>query len=235
MKISTLTIFILILIFGCNASSEVEIHWDEPFKNGIDENWKILNGDAPFKFIDQTVVAYAKVNTKNTFLASKKEYADFILELDVKVDTRINSGIQIRSHSKSDYRDGVVHGYQVEIDPSDRAWSGGIYEEQKRGWINNLEDNPKGSAAFKNGDWNRYRIQAIQDTIRVWVNGVNTSNTVDDEETSGFIALQMHTIGDSSLTDATVQWKNIKIAEEGLDKIKSAVSSNIPYKRYQKK
>ena len=222
-------------MFGCNSSNDVETSWDKPFTNGIDDNWKIINGDAPFKFIDESVTAYAKMNSKNTFLASEKEYSDFILELDVKVDPRINSGIQIRSHSRSDYRDGVVHGYQVEIDPSDRAWSGGLFEEQKRGWINNLEDNPKGSAAFKNGEWNKYRIEAIQDTIRVWVNGVNTSNTVDDEEASGFIALQMHSIGDSSLTGATVQWRNIKITEKGLDKIKSPVSASIPYKRYEKK
>jgi hypothetical protein len=67
------------------------------------------------------------------------------------------------------------------------------------------------------------------------VNGVNTSNTIDQEEASGFIALQMHSIGDSSLTDAKVQWRNIKIAEEGLDKIKSPISSSIPYKRFKKK
>ena len=227
--------FILIFIFGCNASKNVDASWHNPFENGIDKEWKILNGDAVFKYLDESIVAYAKMNTKNTFLASKREYSDFILKLDVKVDPRINSGIQIRSHARSNYRDGVVHGYQVEIDPSERAWSGGIFEEQKRGWINNLEDNPEGRAAFKNEKWNQYRIEAIRDTIRVWVNGVNTSNTIDQEEASGFIALQMHSIGDSSLTDAKVQWRNIKIAEEGLDKIKSPISSSIPYKRFKKK
>ncbi len=47
----------------------------------------------------------------------------------------MNSGIQIRSESTHDYNNGRVHGYQVEIDPSARAWSGGIYDEARRGWL----------------------------------------------------------------------------------------------------
>jgi len=52
----------------------------------------------------------------------------------------MNSGIQIRSNSLPYYRDGMVHGYQIEIDPSKRAWSGGIYDEKRRKWLHTLEN-----------------------------------------------------------------------------------------------
>ena len=71
-------------------------------------------------------------------------YDDFILELDFKVDPEMNSGIQIRSNSFPEYNNGRVHGYQIEIDPSERAWSGGIFDEGRRGWLADLEDNTVG-------------------------------------------------------------------------------------------
>ena len=49
----------------------------------------------------------------------------------------------MRSLSDPDYKKGRVHGYQVEIDPSDRAWSAGIYDEARKGWLYSLENNPK--------------------------------------------------------------------------------------------
>lgn len=224
-------ILLLITLYSCNTQKQ---KWKAPIDKGTLKEWEVMNGDATFQLEGKSIVAYAKMNTRNTFLATKKSYSNFILELDVKVDPRINSGIQIRSHSIPEYHDGVVHGYQVEIDPSDRAWSGGLYEESKRGWINNLNDNPEGRKAFHKTDWNHYRIEAIRDTIRVWVNDVNTSNTIDSQESEGFIALQMHSINDESLVGAKAEWKNIKILENNLDRHKRDRVSNLPYKRYQK-
>jgi hypothetical protein len=105
----------------------------------------------------------------------------------------------------------VVHGYQCEIDPSPRAWSGGIYDEQRRGWLYDMEGNPAGKMAFKNGQWNKYRIEAIGPKLKVWVNDINTSNLVDSVTSSGFIALQVHAIGDSLDAGKQIKWKNIRI------------------------
>ena len=80
-------------------------------------------------------------NTSNSFLCTAHDYGDFELELEFKVDPTLNSGIQIRSECfdkptevKTEEKTikipaGRVHGYQVEIDPSDRAWTAGIYDE----------------------------------------------------------------------------------------------------------
>jgi hypothetical protein len=168
---------------------------------------------------DGAIVGTAVKNTPNSFLCTKKIYKDFILELDVKVDTAMNSGIQIRSQSKPDYKKGVVHGYQVEIDPTDRAWSGGIYDEQRRGWLQNLEEKPEAQKAFNRYEWNHYRIEAIGSNIKTFINGVPCADLIDSVDASGFIALQVHSIGGKDLDrykikPQQVMWKNIKIMEK---------------------
>jgi hypothetical protein len=126
----------------------------------------------------------------------------------------MNSGVQIRSESRPDYKDGRVHGYQVEIDPSDRAWSGGIYDEARRGWLNDLKDNKPAGQAFKPNDWNHYRVEAIGDRIRTWINGVDAADLVDSMTIQGFIALQVHGIGKRTDT-MEVRWRNLRIQDLG--------------------
>src|SRR5699024_8016941 len=111
--------------------------------------WSQKGGEANFEVKNGTLVGSTVHDSPNSFLVSDKVYSDFILELDFKVDSMLNSGVQIRSNSDPQYKDGIVHGYQVEIDPSDRAWSGGIYDESRRGWLYFLEDNEKAKRALK--------------------------------------------------------------------------------------
>jgi hypothetical protein len=178
----------------------------------------IKGGNALYEVKDGAIVGTTVGNTPNSFLTSDKMYGDFILELDYKVDPSMNSGIQIRSNSFSNYRDGVVHGYQIEIDPAERAWSAGIYDEQRRGWLFPLTDNKKAQEAFKQNEWNNYRIEAIGDTIKTWINGVPAAHLIDDMTSSGFIALQVHSIRESHQEGTEIRWKNIKILTKDLDK-----------------
>ena len=126
----------------------------------------------------------------------------------------MNSGIQIRSLSTPKFRNGRVHGYQIEIDPSERAWSAGIYDEARRGWLYSLENNPKAQQAFKQNEWNHYRVEALGDTLKTWINGIEAAHLVDDQTASGFIALQVHAIGAEDEPGKEIRWKNIKIITE---------------------
>lgn len=151
-------------------------------------------------------------------MATEQTYGDFILEFEVKCHPDLNSGVQFRSESKPDYNNGRVHGYQCEIDPSDRAWSGGLYDEARRGWLAPLTNNEAGRAAYKKDDWNKYRIEAIGNSIRIWLNGVNTSNVVDDMTPEGFIAFQVHGIfGKTENVGKEIWWRNIRIKTENLE------------------
>src|SRR5690606_38279078 len=112
-----------------------EPKWENLFNGRNLRGWEKLNGTAEYKIEDNAIVGISKMNTPNTFLATKKMYSDFILEFEFKVDDGLNSGVQFRSNSLKDYMNGRVHGYQFEIDPSSRAWTGGIYDEARRGWL----------------------------------------------------------------------------------------------------
>lgn len=195
--------------------------WQNLFNGKNLKGWTKLNGTADYKVVDKTIVGIAKMGTPNTFMATDKSYGDFILEFDFKVDEDFNSGVQFRSISQKDYQNGRVHGYQFEIDPSDRGWTGGIYDEGRRGWLYPMNYNPVGQKAFKSGEWNKARIEAIGNSLRTWVNGVPASDIIDDMTSNGFIALQVHAINKKEQEGKTVSWKNIRILTEDLDKYKS--------------
>ena len=217
MKKTQLIILLALILGGLTLRSNAQSgKWHNLF-NGKDlTGWKQLNGKAKYEVINGEIVGTTVSNTPNSFLTTEKDYGDFILEVELLVDNSMNSGIQIRSLSKDDVMNGRVHGYQIEIDPSDRKWSGGIYDEARRGWLYPLDINPKGQAAFKKGEWNRYRIECIGSSIRTWVNGIPTANLVDDLTPSGFIALQVHSIGNNDQPGKQIRWKNVRIQTEGL-------------------
>ena len=198
------------------ASCQSNDGWVDLFNGKDFTGFKQLNGQAPYTVEDGCLVGTSVLEQPNSFMATEKDYGDFILEFDVLCADGLNSGVQFRSQSIASYNNGRVHGYQCEIDPSDRAWSGGIYDEARKGWLVTLADNAAGRAAYKNNEWNKYRIEAFGDTIRIWLNGVNTANLLDNETASGFIAFQVHQIGSKDSEGKTIKWRNIRIKTEGL-------------------
>ena len=132
------------------------------------------------------------------------------------MDDALNSGVQFRSASLDSYKKGRVHGYQFEIDPSPRAWSAGIYDEARDGWLYTIDD-PAGKAAFRNGKWNHARIEAVGNRIRTWLNGVPCTNLVDERCSHGFIALQVHSIKNQEQLGKNICWKNIRICTENIE------------------
>lgn len=201
----------------------------EPLFNGKNLNgWSKLNGKADYKVVDGAIVGTPKMNTPNTFLATTKNYGDFILEFDFKVDDGINSGVQFRSESIKDYQKGRVHGYQFEIDPSSRAWSGGIYDEARRNWIYPLTLNPAAKTAFKHNEWNKARIEALGNSMRTWINGIPCANIWDDATPVGFIALQVHAIDKVSDQSKSISWKNIRICTEDVARYLTPETNEAP-------
>ena len=198
----------------------------EPLFNGKDlKGWVQYNGQAKYTVEQGELVGRTVPGQPNSFLSTEKKYGDFILELDLKVDVRMNSGIQFRSEINDGndqcevtdtHTPNRVHGYQMEIDPSSRAWSGGVYDEARRGWLYPLEYNTAAKTAFKNNVWNHYKIEAIGTSIRTWVTGVPCAHIIDNMTPSGFISLQVHEIGDSKDAGQEVRWKNIKIQTKNL-------------------
>ena len=183
------------------------------------DDWVQRGGTAEYR-VEQgemggEIVGKAVPKTPNSFLCTPRDYGDFELRLEFQVDPRLNSGVMFRAQSRDDYRDGRVHGYQSEIDPSDRAWTAGIYDEARRGWINDLKENDAARDAFRPEGWNDVRIRCVGPHIRTWLNGVPAAELLDDTDASGFIGLQVHGIKGSEAPDPPmeVRWRNLRIKE----------------------
>lgn len=193
-----------------------EEQWESLFDGESFEGWKILGGKAEFKIEDGAIVGFSKVSTPNTFLCTEKIYTDFILELDLKIEEETsNSGVMIRG--QYDPEKNRIYGYQVEADAKERAWSGGIYDESRRGWLYPLSLNPEARSAFKLGEYNHYRIEVIGNEIKTWVNEIPVAYLVDEMDHQGYIGLQVHNILDVKEHEGRkTYFKNIKIQTEDL-------------------
>lgn len=208
--------FIALLCLGCENKPKDDTPWISLFDGEALNGWTQLGGTATYKVRDHMIVGSTVHDTPNSFLTTDTMYGDFILELDYKVDPSMNSGIQIRSNSFPYYMDGRIHGYQIEIDPSERAWSAGIYDEARRGWLHPMTQNPEAQKAFTQNEWNHYRVEAIGDTLKTWINGVPAAYLIDDRTDEGFIALQVHSISGEQKEGTEIIWKDIKIMTDSL-------------------
>ncbi|MEQ9264949.1 MAG: DUF1080 domain-containing protein [Balneolaceae bacterium] len=208
LRYNTLILCFFTLIMACQTQEEP---WIELFNGENLNGWEQIGGVATYSVVDGAIVGTTVDNTPNSFLRTEALYSDFILEYEVKLSAETNSGVQIRSNSFPEFEDGRTHGYQVEIDPSERAWTGGIYDEARRGWLHPLRDMPEAQAAYKHLEWNKFRVEAIGDTIKTWVNGIPVSHLVDDRTGTGFIALQVHSIYSPDDVGIEIMWRNIRI------------------------
>ena len=229
--------YLLVFLF---AISSLTAHAQEdgfkPLFNGKDlEGWVQAGGDALYRIEDGVIVGESVANTPNSFMCTQKLYGDFVLEYEYKCDNLLNSGVQFRSNvygiettiegksKKKKIPAGRVHGYQVEIDPNkpDRMWSGGIYDEARRGWLypglaggDGEAFTKKGQATYKPNEWNKVRVECKGHHIRTWLNDQPRADFIDKMTPKGIIALQVHGVGKHvEAIGKTVMWRNIRIKE----------------------
>jgi hypothetical protein len=155
-----------------------------------------------------TIVGAADARAQaHGFLVTEREYGDFILDLDFKVDPRFRAGIQLRSMSYPEYYGGVVHGDQVVIAP--RATTGGIMEEGGRHWLYDLKGNQAITRAYRPEGWNHLTVACVGDTIKTWLNGVEGANLRDSKTPIGFLALEVNRGAAEGTLEA--RFKNLRL------------------------
>ena len=73
---------------------------------------------------------------------------------------------------------------------------------------------PAKKAAFKKGEWNKYRVKAQGKSIKTWINDVPVADLVDEKSNmpKGFLGLQVHGIAKGT-GPYEVRWRNIAIKE----------------------
>ena len=177
------------------------------------DGWEQRNGTATYK-VEQVdgapaIVGRTAKGSPNSFLCTEETYEDFVLEFEVKLPTKnLNSGVQIRSKTKGDTPTGRVNGPQVEIESSPGD-AGYIYGEAFGGWMDPQDQHPV-QDAFKNGEWNKFRVEARGDSIKTFVNGTPVSTLKSEKaDQEGFIGLQVHSYrGDET---GVVMWRNVRV------------------------
>ncbi|WP_111977420.1 3-keto-disaccharide hydrolase [Algibacillus agarilyticus] len=173
--------------------------------------WQNVYNDGEAKIVDGEIHLISK---GNWFYLTQQPYTDFIFEAEVKMPKTTeysNSGIIFRAQvGEHPTKGAFAYGYQAEVDPSPRKWSGGLYDQgTPRKWLHPIH--PKRSApdadfkqnlspewndekanAYKHLEWNKYKIQAKGSDIKIWVNGILTTHVIDTKAKSGFIGIQHH-------------------------------------------
>jgi len=145
---------------------------------------------------------------RNEFLCTEEEFGDFELTLKFKLLGKgANAGVQIRSRRIPNHHE--VSGYQADL--GDLFW-GCLYDESRR---NRVLAQPKDKkalmAALRKEDWNEYRIRCEGKRIRLWINGVETVDYTEPDESieqRGVIGLQIHGGGPSE-----AWYKDVRIVE----------------------
>ena len=195
------------------AHAAGDAEWQSLFDGKSLNGWRVVNGTASYEVIDGAIVGTAKAGTPNSFLATDQSYADFVLEFEAKQTVGpTNSGVQFRSHSKPEVMQGRVHGPQVDLDPSEREWTGGLYDEAMSGWWYPGTLNPQ-PGVYKFDEWNKIRIEAIGPSMRTWVNGQLSAYVFDATYKDGFIALQVHSIDKPEDAGRKILWRNLRIKQ----------------------
>lgn len=173
---------------------------------------------------------------KNWFFTTNKRYKDFILTAEIMMpDTTeySNSGILFRGQIVTKGNGMVVTGYQAEVDPSKRKWSGGFFDQGRRMWLH--PTHPERSFpdekfitnftplwtddkanAYKHLQWNKYRIECIGSEIKIFVNDILTTHVIDETDQEGVIGFQHHGSKELIQTGKTtnvVRFRNLYITE----------------------
>ncbi|MEL7109578.1 MAG: family 16 glycoside hydrolase [Pseudomonadota bacterium] len=216
LKTTTLSGFFLSLVWIAGCASPVQQEpeassWIDLFDAETLNGWRQVNGAAPYEVVDGAIRGTNILDDPNSFLASEGRFANFVLEFESRSIGDANTGVQFRTDLAPGTWSGVV-GYQLDIDPTARRWTGGIYHEGVHRWRHSMARNPACQAAYQHGEWNTYRIEAIGPTIATWVNEVPCAHMIGDHHTEGLIALQVHAIGqDENLLGSYTEWRNIRL------------------------
>lgn len=202
-------------LLGGGACAADDAGWRPLFDGKSLAGWRQVNGTATYEVIDGAIVGTTRAGTShsNSFLATEKSYGDFILEFEARQSVGpSNSGVQFRSRSRPEVMQGQVHGPQLDLDPSPRQWTGGLYDEAMQGWWYPGTLNPQ-PGLYKFDQWNQVRIEAIGRSMRTWINGVPIAYVIDAGYQDGFIALQVHGIDKPEDAGRKIHWRNLRIKE----------------------
>ena len=184
---SIVSIAVLFLTTSCNQTQAIFLENSGGWDTYGDANWSFSNNEL-----------IGKTNDGAGAVITNQSYKDFMLEVEFKPDSTINSGVFIRCKKE-------------EINPTD-CYELNIWD------LHPDQDNRTGAIVTRNvplalvktiDKWNTYKIKAHKNHIQVWINGVLTIDTIDESLAEGYIGLQAKGTGEIRFRNAKI--KNIEV------------------------
>ena len=220
--------FILFSTATWAQQSDNNAPWKSLFNGKNLNGWQMKGSNGVAMVQDGAIVCHQLVNTpQHTFVCTKKKYENYILEADAMIEGSLHTGFILRAvDAIGDTAHVSLYGYQVKIDPSNRKWTGGVFDDfgNKWNWLYTLENSEKSRSAFKMFEWNHFRIEAIGNNIKVWVNDIPTCNLVNSKYTKGYIAMKIHSmIATPEMEKVLMRYKNIRIITRNPEKYQKAM------------
>ncbi|NVE94374.1 family 16 glycoside hydrolase [Altererythrobacter lutimaris] len=220
---------------GNQASGDAQ--WRSLFNGNDLSGWTRTGGHHNIRVENGIIIGTAVPKQDSEFLLSEQRFGDFILEAEFRIDGVLNSGIIFRSEEDTPGSDSGVKGYQMEIDPGARGWSGGLYAEGLPwGWLYPPNINRACIGQYRKNDWNHYRIEAIGSEISTFVNGVPCARITDDRIVDGHIALQVHGVeasGARGFPGDSVSWRSLRVLTDNLAKSRTPAIYSTPHITYR--
>jgi len=188
------------------------IAWRDLFEGDTLNGWSQVGGDAKYRIEEGVVIGTTVPSDANSFLITDGDYEDFEFSVEFHGSVAFNAGIQVRSQVRGGReRRNRTFGYQVEIDPSDRRWSAGIYDEARRGWLHSLAFQPELRYPIEKDRWHEFRVLADGSTIRTWLDGKPVGHIYDSMTRRGLIGLQVHNVSEPELME--IRWRNVRLRD----------------------
>lgn len=177
------------LLAAC--ASEPEPHGEQLFDGETFEGWeghmhafRIENGAIVAGTLEEPI-------PQNEFLCTMERFDDFELRAEFRLlGEGDNAGIQYHTERIPDSHE--VIGYQADMGD---GWWGAIYDEMRRRRLLAEPDFPVLDSLINVGGWNEYLIQTQGPRTRLYINGAQTVDYVEPDESipdSGKICVQIH-------------------------------------------
>ncbi len=191
------TLMFVVMNFGQGTDYKMETLFD-----GRDlKQWQVPDNNVWWAIDGDALWAKSDPDQKGSILWTKKEYEDFVVQLDFNFGKgTIDSGIFMRGDDEKNVQ------IQIGISGSLKRDMTGSPYVPKSGY-------PVEAAGVKEllrmDGWNTIKAMTIGNSYKVWLNGEEVMNYILEEANlKGPVGLQLH-----PGRDMTIQFKNISIAE----------------------
>lgn len=205
MKPLSLGLVCTVFLAAALGSSAAEPRF-APLFNGKDlANFKAADSKEFWRVEHGVLIGENDAARKGNYLWTQKEYADFVIEFDVRwkatSERGVDTGVEMRK-PRLQLQLGISGSLKVDM-------SGSFYTGGKPAYPEAGQAKGAKQLMRPEGEWNTFRIQAKGNTFTCWINGTKASEYTDARFSGAApLGLQIH-----PGVVMKCEYRNVRIAE----------------------